>query len=123
MQSKRLIPILAAAVLIALLYLGLSFTQQHQAPGVRIIDLKVEKGKLNLNPPIIKVVQGDNVTLQIWSDESGEFHIHGYDIMVQLQSGKTSTLTFRADKAGTFDVELHTSEGEIALGSLQVTPP
>jgi plastocyanin len=112
-----------AAVVIVLLYLGFSFMQGHRAPGVREIDLKVENKKLNLNPPIIDVVQGDQVTLRIWSDESGEFHIHGYDVMAQLESGTTATLRFTADKAGTFDIELHTSQGEVPLGSLQVTPP
>lgn len=129
MQSKtKVLVAVVAVMMIVVLYVGISSMQPIQRPGVKEIDLNIQNRKLNL--PIINVVQGDNITLRITSDEKAEFHIHGYDLLVELEPGKTSTLGFTADKAGTFEIELHLDknpqggqEEEVSLGSLQVTPP
>ena len=34
----------------------------------------------SMEPETVRVTQGDMVTLQIQTEHSGEFHVHGYDV-------------------------------------------
>ena len=110
-------------------------------PQQRTIDLNVTNGEFNLDPPVVKVNQDDDVTLRFVGDEVGDIHLHGYDLGVTVEPGKTVELVFQATATGKFDFELHlpghsteidhNSEGHshshaekttIFLGSLEVYP-
>ncbi len=97
-------------------------------PQARTFDLEIAQGKLTLNPPVIKVKQDDQVTLRIRSDEEGLFHLHGYDLEVEVTPGQMAEMSFTAKATGKFDIELHPEStagigGEdIMLGSLEVQP-
>lgn len=78
-----------------------------------------------LTPDTIEVQQGDTVEIHVDSDEYGEFHISGYELLDKIDADHAATVHFVADLAGTFSLELHpvTHEGDhedIALGSLIV---
>jgi plastocyanin len=60
-----------------------------------------------MDPVTIRVKQGDMVTLKIDTDESGEFHLHGYDIEQQIEENKVSDFYFVADATGRFRITLH----------------
>jgi nitrous oxide reductase len=61
----------------------------------------------------------EQVVLVIISDTSDEVHVHGYDLTVVVVPGEPATLTFRADKPGVWEVELHEA-GNVLL-ELQVS--
>lgn len=66
-----------------------------------------------LTPETVKVKQGDMVTLQIQVEESGEFHLHGYDIEKEIEAGEITDFFFVADATGRFRITFHHSgEGE-----------
>jgi hypothetical protein len=63
---------------------------------------------------------GDEVAFEVTSDAADEVHVHGYDIEEELSPGKPAEITFPADIEGVFEVELHSSEAQIA--QLTVSP-
>lgn len=86
----------------------------------RTYELVIKGKKIVSGPETIQVVQGDEVTIKITSDEAEEFHVHGYDKSVELQPNQQATLTFRANISGRFDFELEQSKMD--LGALEVQP-
>jgi cupredoxin-like protein len=113
----------AIVVLVAVLVLGGLFFllrpgNPSGAPQDRTFDISIKNGEMK--PAEISVREGDSVTLRIDSDESMEFHLHGYDAEREVQPGETAELHFRADITGRFEIEDHESEKE--LGVLRVYP-
>lgn len=60
-----------------------------------------------LTPEIVTVTQGEQVTINVMSDETGEFHISGYEIENDMTAGTELSFSFTADKAGRYNFELH----------------
>jgi hypothetical protein len=56
---------------------------------------------------MVTVTQGDAVTIQVTSDEAGEFHVSGYEIENDMTAKAPLEFTFVADKAGRYNFELH----------------
>jgi len=55
------------------------------------------------SPSEVQVNQGDTVTIKLVSaDVVHGLYVDGYDISVEADPGQTATLTFTADKAGSF---------------------
>ena len=118
---------LAIASLLAVpLYLSAS---PAQAADVSF-DLHVERGRVPANMRVIRVKQGDNVTLRWSSDRAIALHLHGYDIEKKLEPGTNADMTFSARATGRFPVEIHTSKasaaghahGEAPLVQIEVHP-
>ena len=102
-------------------------------PGEIIFDLEIKDRQINID--VMEAKQDDTVTLNISTDELGEFHLHGYDLQKEITTGEVTTLTFVAFATGKFNIVFHTaseqSEGhghddeekeEILIGSLEVQP-
>jgi hypothetical protein len=102
----------------------LSFAQTKIADGQsetsHVFDIVVQRGKRVRGPAVLKVSQGDEVTLHITADTADEFHLHGYNLIVQLLPNSTATMHVVAKLSGRFTYELHKSELE--LGALEVYP-
>jgi hypothetical protein len=89
-------------------------------PGSGITELQIRSGRLVSGPTVIKVAQGDEVTLQISSDVADELHLHGYDLHLKIPAGEPAILKFNADRSGRFPYELHHAHSDI--GALEVYP-
>ena len=81
-----------------------------------------------LEPEAIDVCMGQEVTLEIATEEAGELHIHGYDDEapgIEVEPGDTATFNFTALRAGQFVIELHDEEtgSEAEVGLLTVHEP
>jgi hypothetical protein len=99
----------------------------------RAFDLTIEDRKLDLDPAVMEVKQKDSVTLRIDADEHGTFHLHGYDIEIEVGPDETATMDFVANATGGFPITFHPGaegehgeedeeEEEIAIASLEVRP-
>ena len=99
------------------------------------ISIKLENG--SLTPATIEVKQGDMVTLNIETEEAGEFHLHGYDIEMDIPAGVTTDFFVLADITGRFKITFHAAgdehegedeehdddeEEEMEIGILEVRP-
>ena len=74
------------------------------------IELELRVTADALSPENPSVCRDQGVTLRIASEVDGFIHIHGYDEIVpaaEVTDGETLELTFAAERAGEFPVELH----------------
>jgi len=62
----------------------------------------------------ISVKKGDTIRLKVTSDETGEIHVHGFDLEQEAGPGKPASFTFKANIEGRFEVESHVSNVQIA---------
>lgn len=76
----------------------------------------LEQGKVSK----IRVKQGDQVAFAVHVDQPDTVHVHGYDIEKDVQPGKDTKISFTADITGIFDIELHSTDEQIA--QLRVDP-
>lgn len=63
-----------------------------------------------LDPKVVKVKQGDTVTLNFSPDEHGSIHLHGYDIEEDVAVGEVTTMEFVANATGNFNITIHPGE-------------
>ena len=68
----------------------------------------------------IRVKQGETVAFTVHVDQPDTVHVHGYDIEQEVTPGKDTKISFKADITGIFDIELHSTEEQIA--QLRVDP-
>ncbi len=71
-----------------------------------VFELVLAQGKLISGPAVLRVRQGEKLTVRVSSDTADELHLHG--------------LQFTADRTGRFGLELHKAHRE--LGALEVYP-
>lgn len=64
---------------------------------------RIEARQFTYSPSEVKVNPGDTVTIQLVStDVVHGLYVDGYDISVEADPGQSATLTFVADKPGSF---------------------
>jgi FtsP/CotA-like multicopper oxidase with cupredoxin domain len=90
----------------------------------RVIDLAIRNGAVPADQRLIKVNQGDDVTIRWTSDKPATVHLHGYDIEKAITPAAPVTMRFTARATGRFQIELHGSKPgqESVLGYLEVHP-
>jgi len=74
-------------------------------PAKKIVEVSV--AERTLTPNLVTLNEGDAVTVRVTTDESGEFHISGYEIENDMEAGSVLEFSFVADKAGRYNFELH----------------
>ena len=121
--------LIAAAVLLIVLAAACGGGEPQELE----IPVRVEGEKMT--PETIKVKQDDMVTLKIQSDDAIEFHLHTYDIEMEVEPGTVTDLFFVADATGRFRITFHhvdeeeeatheetEEQEEIDIGFLEVQP-
>jgi len=83
------------------------------------IEVEVE-GRRSEGPVTVPVTQGARVALEVESDVQDEVHLHGYNLFADVAPSSRGTLTFRADVAGVFEIELERAGA--LLARLEVAP-
>ena len=68
----------------------------------------------------LRFEEGETVRFRVRNDAPEHVHIHGYDIMKDIEPGKTANVAFKADITGIFEIEFEDSAQEIA--ELRVDP-
>jgi hypothetical protein len=90
----------------------------------REFDLAVRGGELPKGKQVVKVRQGDEVTLRWTTDAPLTIHLHGYDIERELSPDRAVSMQLSARVTGRFPIEIHPRGGgrERTLGYLEVYP-
>jgi FtsP/CotA-like multicopper oxidase with cupredoxin domain len=90
----------------------------------RVIELAIRNGELPTGARVVRVQQGDDVTLRWSTDKALTVHLHGYDVEAKLVAGTPATTRFQAKASGRFPIEVHApgAGGERTLGYLEVHP-
>jgi hypothetical protein len=63
---------------------------------------------------------GDRIRFRVTSDAPAEVHLHGYDVMMDVEPGKPVTFDVPADIEGIFEVELE--ETAVQIAEVEVSP-
>ena len=112
MKSKTLQLLLSVAVLSLATLLAAACSSgerpsEPEEPQEIAIPVKVEGD--SLHPETIRVTQGDMVTLQIESERTGQFHLHGYDLEKEIPAGEPTEFFFTAHATGRYRITMHYS--------------
>jgi hypothetical protein len=126
-QAGRGKPVGVWGLLLALL---LAFGSPAISEAAEVaFDIRIEKGRVAKAMRLIRVEQGDAVTLRFTSDRPIVLHLHGYDIEKKVEPGAVAEMAFVARATGRFSVEEHKtdtkgghSHGEAALVRIEVRP-
>ena len=102
----------------------LALTPLWAVAETRVVDLTIRTGTLAADERVIRVSQGDTVTLRWTSDRVLTLHLHGYDIEQRMTVGTPAEMRFVARATGRFAIEVHAGPGgrEATLGYLEVHP-
>jgi hypothetical protein len=84
-------------------------------PTVRVVDAKPQGGVKKL-----EFDKGDQIRFKVVSDTADEIHVHGYDLMKDVEQGGSVSFSFNGSIDGRFVVELEDHEEQIA--ELDVAP-
>lgn len=87
-----------------------------------VFDLSV--AKRSLQPNIVTLTEGDKAIMRVTTDETGEFHITGYEIEKDVTPGETTEVRFSATLPGRYNLELHPegTDDDVEIGVLIVNP-
>ncbi|HEY5270550.1 MAG TPA: cupredoxin domain-containing protein [Anaerolineales bacterium] len=87
---------------------------------------QVEASQFAYAPAVLQVNPGDTVTIQLAStDVVHGFYLDGYSVSVTADPGQTASLTFTADRSGTWRFRCNVTCGALhpfMVGKLQVGP-
>jgi hypothetical protein len=84
-------------------------------PTVRVVDAKPQGGVKKL-----EFDKGDQIRFKVVSDTADEIHVHGYDLMKDVEQGGSVSFSFKGSIDGRFVVELEDHKEQIA--ELDVQP-
>ena len=73
----------------------------------RVVELALRDGQLPEDRRVVRVRQGDEVTLRWTTDRPLTVHLHGYDIEAKLSPGVPVSIRFTARATGRFAIEVH----------------
>jgi hypothetical protein len=88
----------------------------------RRFDLALKEGRLPPDQRLVRVGQGDEVTLWWTTDRPFTLHVHGYDLEAPLAPGPAVEVRFTARATGRFPLEIHGPGTERTVGYLEVLP-
>lgn len=95
---------------------------QQIEPSERTI--RVQASSFEYTPAVLSVNQGDLVTIELTSaDVVHGLYIDGYDLEINADPGQTASLTFMADRSGSFRFRCSVTCGELhpfMIGQLKV---
>ena len=115
--------IISAVIVIALLLVGgiILFSGNEnatepdrvsQVSEIQEFKIDLDNRILDSEMKIFSVNEGDRIQFIITSDKAGEFHLHGYDLTVNLDENVAESLKFLADMQGRFELEFHDSSDD-----------
>ena len=83
-------------------------------------DIRIEQGRVSDAMRLMRVHEGDGVTLRWTSDRPLVLHLHGYDIEKRVAAEGVTELKFTAYATGRFPIEIH---GQAAGGGAHEEEP
>lgn len=82
--------------------------------GIEVV-ITIEDDTTDPNGAVIRVDEGEDITLRVTSDVDDEIHVHSEpDHAIPVTAGQETVETFSIDSPGTFEMESHRLESVIA---------
>jgi hypothetical protein len=93
--------------MLALLILAATATTLAAQAAELTFDMRLQDGRVPESMRLIRVKQGDVVTLRWTADRPMLLHLHGYDLQWRAQPGTVGSVTFTARLTGRFPIHAH----------------
>jgi FlaG/FlaF family flagellin (archaellin) len=116
-KSAVLLAALAAAGVLAACGGGGKTTASESGPEATIV---VENGEPVGGIQELEYDAGDQIAFRVESDVADEIHVHGYDLMKDVEAGGSVEFAFPAEIEGIFEAELEGRKEQIA--EIRVNP-
>jgi hypothetical protein len=113
---------LARYVFLSSLILGLTIAWGRADGAELAFDLRIENGRVTDDVRVVKVKQGDVVTLRWSVDQPVIVHLHGYDIEKRVEPGASAEMSFTASATGRFPVHAHALGARSGAGAHEEAP-
>jgi hypothetical protein len=111
--------LVAAVALLVGLFFAFRGGSDSESGKSSTLEISVVDGKPDGGVQHLTVDQGASVTVQVTSDGvEDEVHVHGYDLSEDVAPGAPAEITFTADIAGRFEIELE--DAGTPIGELEV---
>ena len=94
--------------------------ERTETPRPEIQTIEVRDGEPVGGAAELDYKKGDRVRFRVRSDVTDEVHVHGYDLIEDVEAGGSVSFDFQANIDGLFEVELEQSHSELA--TLRVSP-
>jgi hypothetical protein len=94
--------------------------EANPEPEAEIPTIEVKGGKPVGGVQELAFESGDRIRFRVTSDAPAEVHLHGYDVMMDVEPGKPVTFDVPADIEGIFEVELE--ETAVQIAEVEVSP-
>jgi FtsP/CotA-like multicopper oxidase with cupredoxin domain len=90
----------------------------------QVFELSIRGGELPEPSRVVRVRQGDDVTLRWTTDRPLTIHLHGYDLEEKLMPDKPVSMRLTARATGRFPIEIHPHRpgGSGTIAYLEVYP-
>lgn len=111
--------VIVAIVLLVVLKKDDGSSEPDTAAGT-VPTIVVENGKPVGGIRELTYEKGDQIHFKVQSDVADEVHVHGYDLMKDVEAGGTIAFDFPATIEGVFEAELEGRKEQIA--ELRVNP-
>ncbi len=120
-MKKNIIPrIIIGIAALVVAFVPLSSASQQSTERY----FEIDANSFAYSPAVLKVNPGDDVTITLTStDVVHGLYVDGYDLNLIADPGQSATLTFKADRSGTFRLRCSITCGALhpfMLGKLQV---
>jgi len=117
----------AIVAITPLLILGALFAPLPvAAPAPQARTIEISARQFAYEPATVRVNRGDMLTFHLESlDAAHGLSVDGYDVNIQAEPGKSASVTFVADKEGTFKFRCSVSCGALhpfMIGELNIEP-
>jgi hypothetical protein len=89
-------------------------------PEPQVETIRVRNGEPAGGVKELEVEKGEQVRFAVTADVSDEVHVHGYELLEEVEPGRTARFRFKADIEGIFEIELEGTHTPIA--ELRVEP-
>lgn len=113
------------AYMIAAVLAAFQLVAKEGVAETRAFELTVRNGELPADRRVVRVRQGDEVTLSWTTDKALVIHLHGYDIEMSLSPAAPALMRFTARASGRFPIEIHAhgrSDHHRVLAHVEVHP-
>ena len=98
---------LVSSTLIFLLILSSPFKLLGAQNNYQTFEVKITNNKVTGELKTLKTSQDQTIDILWNSDKTVTLHIHGYDILINLDSGQPKRTTLRASITGRFPISIH----------------
>jgi len=113
------VAIVVVAIVLLIVLKDSGSNTDSSKPGA-VTTITVEGGKPVGGVAELTYSRGEQVRFEVESDTGDEIHIHGYDLMEDVEAGGSVSFSFPATIEGVFEVELEGRKEQIA--QLTVNP-